>query len=146
MLREARRLLGDPSTGVRGTGPEAVVARGRAGILRRGPLADGLLTMAEWRRVLLATATARPAASPDDARVCDHNWHVYGSTPVLWKDVPEAFPEHLNIGYGAVDLPARARGMAVLRGELDLPVRARTDEFFALDDQLRRAAYQLFSR
>ena len=146
LLREARGLLRDPSTGVRGTGQEAVVARGRPGIVRRGPLSDGRLTMGEWRRVLLATATTRPAASADDARVCDHNWGPYGATPLLWKDLPEQFPEHVNIGYGAVDPPAWTRGVAVLRGKVDLPVRTRTDEFFARDDQLRRAAYQVFSR
>ena len=145
LLKEARRLLGDRSTGVRGTGPEAVVARGAAGTVRRGPLADGRLTMAEWRRVLLSTATVRPAPSREDARVCDHNWVNHASAPVQWKDVPEDFPEHLNIGYGAVDPPAWARAAAVLRGELDLPARARTDEFFARDDQVRRAAHQVFS-
>lgn len=146
LLREARRLLRDPSTGVRGTGPDAVVARGRAGLLRRGPLADGRLTMAEWRRVLLTTATARPAASADDARVCDHNWGPYGATPLLWEDLPEQVPEHLSIGYGAVDSPAWTRGVAVLRGELELPARTRTDDYFARDDQVRRAAYEVFSR
>lgn len=145
LLVQARRILRDGSTGVRGTGPDAVVARGRAGLVRTGPLADGRFTLGEWRRVLLATATARPVAHPDDGPVCDYNWGPWASTPILWKDVPEAFPEHLNIGYGAVDPPAWALAAAVLRGEVDLPDRSRTDEFFAHDGEVRSATYQVFS-
>jgi hypothetical protein len=145
ILLEARRLLGDRSTGVQGSGPDGVVARGPAKQVRSGPLADGRLTLGEWRRVLLTTATARPQASPDDGPPCvAEGAGIYSATPVEYSTLPPEFPEHLLVGYGAVDPPALARAAAVLRGRAPLPDRARTDEYFARDAQLREALHQVF--
>lgn len=146
LLIEARRLLGDRTTGVDGTGPDAVVARGRATGMTKGPLADGRLTLGEWRRVLVTTATTRPKASPDDGPACaEEGLGVFSTTPVEWSQVPPSFPEHLLIGYGVVDPPALARARAVLRGTAPLPDRARTDEYFARDAQARAAAHGVFA-
>jgi hypothetical protein len=145
LLIEARRLLGDRSTGVDGTGPDAVVARGKARGIRTGPLADGRLTLGEWRRLLLATATTRPEASPDDGPPCvQEGLAAYSATPVQWSQVPPSFPEHLLLGYGVVDPPALALGRAVLKGAAPLPDRTPTDEYFARDAQLRGTAHGVF--
>lgn len=145
MLIEARRLLGDGRTGVRGTGPDAVVAAGPAGRVRAGPLADGRLTLSEWRRVLLTTATARPRATPDDGPPClTSGSGLYTASPVEWSQLPPQFPGHLLIGYGAVDPPALAAARLVLRGAGPLPERPVEDEYFARDAQVRAAAHQLF--
>lgn len=145
VLIEARRLLRDGRTGVRGTGPDAVVAQGRAPGVRTGPLADGRFTVAEWRRVLLTTATARPKASPDDGPPCVVNGAgLYSATPVEWSAVPSSFPGHMLIGYGAVDPPALAAARAVLAGRSPLPARAQEDEFFARDADVRARMHQIF--
>lgn len=145
ILVDARRLLGDARTGVRGTGPDAVVAAGRARGVRTGPLADGRLTLAEWRRLLLTTATSRPAASPDDGPPCVvEGLGLYSATPVTWAQVPPQVPGHLLIGYGAVDPPALAAARAVLRGARPLPDRPVEDDYFARDAQARAAAHSVF--
>jgi hypothetical protein len=145
VLIEARRLLGDSRTGVRGSGADAVVAQGRPGRIQTGPLADGRLTLGEWRRVLLTTATARPKASPDDGPPCvTSGAGLYSATPVEWSDVPPSFPGHLLIGYGAVDPPALATARAALAGRSPLPARAQEDEFFARDAEVRARLHQVF--
>ena len=138
-LIEARRLLGDTRTGVH----DGVVARGRRGAVKSGPLADGTFTTAEWRDVLLKTATRRPAKQVDDGPTCTGANLM--PTPVRWVDVPADYPEYVHIGYGAVDRPARALAASVLRGSKPLPDRAATDEYFAADHQVRQASYEVWS-
>lgn len=141
---EARRLLADPRTGVR----DGVVAEGTPPAdVTAGPLADGRLTLDEWRELILKTATERPAAQDEDGPVCDtvRGLVIYGATPVRWTDVPDEYPEYHLIGYGAVDDPALETTLAVLRGEAALPDRAETDEFFALDAALRGTAHTVFT-
>jgi hypothetical protein len=139
ILKDARTLLGDPRVGVHG----GAVARGPAGLVPSGPLADGVLTLAEWRELLYKTATARPKAQFEDGPPCLDP--VYGPTPAKWEDVPESYPEYTSIGYGAVDDPATALAGQVLRGTVPMPDRARTDEFFARDAELRAALHEHFS-
>lgn len=113
--------------------------------MTKGQLANGRLTVAEWRRVLLTTATTRPKASPDDGPPCaEEGLGAFSATPVEWSQVPETFPEHFVLGYGVVDPPALQRARAVLKGAAPLPDRPRTDDYFARDAQLRAAAHAAF--
>lgn len=137
VLAVARGLLGDRSTGV----DDGVVARGRP--LASGPLDDGVFTLEEWRRVLFATATRRPVAQREDGPPCEPG--LYPALPLLWSDVPDAYPEYTTIGYGAVDDPALALATDVLRGAADLPARPETDAFFATEAAVRAALYDVYS-
>ena len=141
ILADARALLRDTRTGVR----NGVVAAGRRGLVRSGPLADGKLTLAEWRDLVLKTATARPAGQREDGRPCGPLGAPYMEAPVAWSSVPAGFPEYLNIGYGAVDGPSVALAGAVLRGRRALPDRTATDAYFAQDRALRETTYRVWS-
>jgi hypothetical protein len=134
-LIAARRLLGDRRTGVR----DGVVAQGRAGVVKSGPLADGKLTLAEWRRVVLTTATTRPVAQPSDGPTCPQ------TVGPEWHALPAAFPEYVAIGYGVVDAPARALAAKVLAGTAPMPDRSATDTFFSGYDAASRAAFTAYS-
>ncbi|MBV9096843.1 MAG: hypothetical protein JO079_02190, partial [Frankiaceae bacterium] len=134
-LMEARRLLGDHRTGVH----DGIVAQGRAGLVKSGPLADGKLTLAEWRRVLMTTATARPVAQPTDGPACTT------TAGPEWSAVPAAFPEYVAIGYGAVDAPARALATKVLAGTATMPDRSAADRFFSGYDAASSATYTAYS-
>jgi hypothetical protein len=136
ILMEARRILGDTRTGVRGD----VVASGRK--TKSGPLADGKLTLAEWRDVVFKTADPRPKATHDDGPTCGTG--EYGPIPVKWSDVPASFPEYTLIGYGGVDVGSVALAGRVLRGDAPLPDRAATDQWFAYDRQVREATGLVF--
>jgi hypothetical protein len=133
-LMTARALLGDRSSGVHG----GVVARGPAGRVHSGPLADGVLTVAEWRRVFLATATTRPVAEPTDGPAC-------ADALAPWSSVPAGFPEFLSIGYGVIDSPARALASAVLAGTKSLPDRTATDAYFTARDAAVQSQYTAYT-
>ncbi|HEV2890980.1 MAG TPA: S8/S53 family peptidase [Frankiaceae bacterium] len=137
-LLHARRITGDTRTGVR----DGVVARGRR--TRGGPLADGVLTVEEWRDVVLKTATARPAPQPEDGPACPLTDPLYRPTPVAWRQVPEGAPEYLFIGYGAVDRPAVALARRVLDGAAPVPDRAQADTFFSADRAARDALHAVY--
>lgn len=138
ILREARLLLGDTRTGVR----DVVVAEGDAGDVTDGPLADGVLTVEEWREVTFKTATDRPERQHEDGPPCDPG--LYGPTPVMWSDVPDDYPEYVHIGYGAVDRPAMQRAFSVLRGDEAVPDRSETDQYFAVDRTARETTHTVF--
>lgn len=116
-LVAARRVLGAPGTGV----SDGVVARGRR--TAAGPLSDGVLTLAEWRQVVTATATSRPTEQPYDGPVCTR------TVGPPWTTVPDGAPEFASIGYGAVDPAAQALAAEVLAGRAPLPDRAATNAF-----------------
>ncbi|MBV9368312.1 MAG: hypothetical protein JO074_00655, partial [Frankiales bacterium] len=126
---------GDRRTGVH----DGIVAQGRAGLVKSGPLADGKLTLAEWRRVLMTTATARPGAQPTDGPACTT------TAGPEWSAVPAAFPEYVAIGYGAVDAPARALATKVLAGTATMPDRSAADRFFSGYDAASSATYTAYS-
>lgn len=142
ILLEARRILGDLTTGV---DSEDVVARAADGVAlpASGPLADGVFTLAEWRDVTFDTATQRPARQADDGPPCGAG--LYGHTNVKWTDVPAAYPEYIHIGYGAVDRPSMALAFDVLAGKAALPDRSDTDTFFTLDDAARSALHAVWT-
>ena len=139
ILAEARTILGDTSTGV----DDGVVARGPRVLVADGPLADGELTLEEWRELVLKTASRRPVAQRSDGPPCEPG--LYTATPLEWSDVPEGYPEYLTIGYGSVDDAAVALAVDVLGGRADLPDRSSTDRFFATEAGLRSALHEVFS-
>jgi hypothetical protein len=143
ILLEARRILGDTSTGVR----NGLVARGRRGAVSSGPLAGGRLTLEEWKEISFKTASDRPERQEEDGSVCGpvEGLVLYSSTPVQWKDVPDGYPEYLHIGYGAVDRPALRTAFRVLRGREEMPDRTDTDRYFELDAQAREALHRVYS-
>lgn len=143
ILLEARRILGDGRTGVH----EGIVAEGAAGLVESGPLVDGVFTFAEWKRLVLVSASARPEAQVEDGPACalPSESGFVGATPVAWKDVPPGFPEFLQIGYGAVDRNAEALAGAVLRGEVPAPDRTVTDAYFLGVGAANDALYLHFS-
>ena len=138
IVLEARRILGDNQTGI----DKGVVAKGRAGRVKKGPLADGKFTMTEWKNVLYKTASARPKAQFEDGPPCATG--EYGPTPVKWTDVPSEYPEYIHIGYGAVDAQSNGLAFRVLKGTAELPDRSDTDAYFEMDRQAREALHQVF--
>lgn len=143
-LLKAREILGDTSTGVH----DGVVAQGPSGLVPKGPLADGKLTLDEWKRLVFVSATRRPEVQKEDGPPCDlvDGTGLYSATPIKWKDVPDDYPEYLNIGYGAVDDPAMQLATEILQGKADPPDRSATDEYFGYDQQIRRQTYEVWSK
>jgi Subtilase family len=139
ILLEARRLLGDDQTGV----SDGVVARGRARGITKGPLKDGKFTIGEWRDVLFKTASERPKTQFEDGPVCDGA--QWGPTPVKWTDVPAAYPEYVQIGYGAVDRDSANLASRVLTGSKALPDRGETDQYFTAERAAREVLHQVFT-
>ncbi len=138
LLLEARQILGDLGTGFE----NGVVASGQPGLVASGPLADGVFTSAEFRAVLLKTATARPGTQFEDGPVC--TGAQFGPTPIKWTDVPSQYPEFVQIGYGAVDRVAQDLSVKVIRGEVALPNRSTTDTYFTADNAVRSALHPVF--
>lgn len=141
ILRDARAILGDTTTGIH----SGVAASGPAGLVPAGPLADGTLTVVEWRDLVLKTASPRPEAQFEDGPICSTTSAPYNAAPVKWTDVPSDFPEYVQIGYGAVDEVGHTRALATLNGQAPLPDRSRTDQFMALDAQSRAAQHKVYT-
>lgn len=141
-LLEARRILGYTDAGVE----DGVVARGPSGRVPDGPLADGELTLDEWKELTFKTATPRPKGQYEDGPPCDavSGSGAYMPTPIKWEQVPEGYPEYLHIGYGAVDDPARALALKVLRGAEPMPDRSATDTYFTFDYAVRSRLHQVY--
>ena len=140
ILIAARVILGDESTGVQ----KGVVARGPSGLVKKGPLEDGRFTLEEWKEVLFKTATPRPKPQKEDGSVCGPLTAPYNSSPIMWEQVPEGYPEYLHIGYGAVDKPAMRLAVKVLGGIADLPDRSATDAYFEIDRMIREPLHDVF--
>ena len=139
LLMEARRILGDRATGVE----KGVVARGRPGRVSRGPLSDGKLTLREWRTLLFKSASRRPQGQFTDGPTC--SGAQWGPTPVKWSDVPDQYPEYVQIGYGAIDVESARLGARVLAGRAPMPDRSETAEYFSNDRAARAALHRVFA-
>jgi hypothetical protein len=154
MLLEARRILGDTAVGPRaadasatagGTGGWSsgreedrlvVLAQGPAGLVPKGPLADGALTLMEFKDVLYHTALLTPTSDESDGVRCDaaNNAEGTGSwtggTYVPASSVPEdeRFPLQ---GYGEVNHQSVAAAVEVLHGRAAPPERPADDASYA---------------
>ena len=150
LIAEARRLLRSDFTGVR----DGLVACGTAGVVAKGPLADGAFTLEELKDLFLHTAEALPSEGRDDGevhwagepRAPDHvefgpgaNPFCVGCTtmPIAWKTLPAATDAYAMVGYGGINEHSVAAAFEVLRGEGELPERASADAQYELDQQLR---------
>ncbi len=150
IVDRARKILGDHRTGIH----DGVVARGPAGRVKAGPLADGMFTLDELRSLFLHTAEARPAEGRDDGLVhwtgeprapeltpfgpganpfCQGCW----TTPVSWEDIPAEGPTYPLLGYGAINERSLVLALRVLSGTANEPERPQEDQAFDLDQQLR---------
>ncbi len=154
IVLEARRILGDNSTGV----DEGVIARGPKGRVDSGPLADGKFTLAEFRELYFRTAEARPRKGRDDG---DIHWSgaprapellPYGpganpfcllctTTPIPWSAVPEGADAFQLIGYGAINERSLKLAIRVLRGDAKLPQRPVADAQYQVDQALRETIF-----
>lgn len=152
VLRDARTALGDTTPGIT-AGVPAIVASGTP--IPGSPLLDdGIFDLDEWKRLLIATADARPDEGPHDGslnflaspgNLPQHPQHGPGENPfcllcttmpIRWADVPVEIPAYASIGYGAVDAATVEHARAVLSGAAALPVRAAEDAFFALEEPI----------
>jgi hypothetical protein len=144
MLLEARRLLGDNHTGPRASDApvpsfggwssgragdaKVILAQGdpsRAGITS-GPLADGVLTLQEFKDVLYHTALEQPTADPSDGNACV----VLAGGELDAGTLPQPVRFRLQ-GYGEVNGKSIESAKRVLRGELPNPQRAADDQSYA---------------
>jgi hypothetical protein len=160
VLLEARRILGD-------TGPhfhDGVLARGPPGRVPAGPLADGVLTLDEFKQVVFHTAQPQLMAGPDDGLLgftgdptqplpadlllaygLGENPFCAGcaALPLDWSLVPPTGATFAQAGYGAVNPASVALAGQVLRGEAAEPARALEDVQYGLDQQVRQAEFAL---
>ena len=156
LILEARAILGDTGTGARG----GALACGPANKVKKGPLADGDLTLAEFNELYFHTAEAHPAEGKDDGAIHwsgglrppdqveygpGGNPYCFGctTTPVTWSSLPAqadgaAYP---FIGYGGINERSVELGIDVLHGKVDLPERPAADAQYDLDQELRRAFF-----
>lgn len=128
-LLEARAAVGDPRTGVH----DGVLVRGAP--TASGPLADGVVRVAELREAFLHAAQA-PAASPEDGGTCAPG--SQGTTPVQH---PGGAAEVALLGYGAATKESARHAARILVGAEPMPERPVEDAFFALDATAVQVVY-----
>ncbi|MGH2757632.1 MAG: hypothetical protein ACRDI3_07575, partial [Actinomycetota bacterium] len=152
LILEARKILGDRGTGTRG----GALACGFNNKVKKGPLADGDLTLEEFNALYFHTAEVFPAEGRDDGAVHwsgglrppdqveygpGGNPYCFGctTTPVPWSAIPTQADgaSYTFIGYGGINERSVKLGIDVLRGKADLPERPAADAQYTLDQQLR---------
>ena len=154
IITEARRLLRDKTPGTK----DGLVACGRKGLVKKGPLADGMFTLEELKDIFMHTAEAHPSEGKDDGsihwlgdpRPPDHpeygpgaNPFCFGctTTPVAWKPIPEAVDAYQLIGYGGINEFSVKAAFDVLAGKAELPERPTADAQYDLDQSIRDQFY-----
>ena len=152
LILEARKILGDGLTGVRGS----ALACGPKNKVKSGPLADGNLTLEEFNGLYFHTAEAFPAEGKDDGAVHwagglrppdqveygpGGNPYCFGctTTPVPWSAMPGQADgaAYQFLGYGGINERSVKLAIDVLRGKTEMPARAAADAQYDLDQQLR---------
>ena len=152
LILEARKILGDDRTGTRGS----ALACGPQGMVPKGPLIDGDLTLQELNQLYFHTAEVFPGEGKHDGAVHwtgglrppdqveygpGGNPYCLGCTtmPVPWSTVPTEADgsAYTFVGYGGINERSVKAGIAVLRGIAELPDRAAADSQYELDQQLR---------
>jgi hypothetical protein len=130
VLTAIRGAIGDGEAGQR---PGQVVAEGAA-IASSPYLADGKLTRAELREVVLKTAFPLNQDNNPSIFPVPLTAPYSGDTNVLFE------------GYGAATPESAKRAIDVLMGRTALPERPFEDQFFALDRQVRDTLYTGYDR
>jgi hypothetical protein len=150
IVTEARRILRDKTAGTK----DGLVACGRKGATKDGPLADGVFTVDELKDVFLHTADAHPAEGKDDGdvhwaggpRPPDHPEYGPGAnpfclgcttTPVPWEPIPDQVDTYQLIGYGGINEYSVELAKKVLAGTEPMPERPTADAQYELDQALR---------
>jgi Subtilase family len=156
IVLEARELLNDSGTGTSG----GIVSCGTSRGIKKGPLSDGVFTLGELKRVLFATAQARPAEGRDDGlvhwggepRVPDYPEYGPGANPfcigcttmpIPWATVPDQASAYQFIGYGGINEHSVALAKKVLRGKVAMPERPNEDTQYELDQEIRKHEFSL---
>jgi hypothetical protein len=156
ILLQARTLVGDTGTGVRDG--NVVVGDARPD-LGASPVADGILSLEEFKSLFLHTAEALPAEGRDDGLMqfmgsltapqhpeygpgenpfCVGCWTL----PARWADdLPFGRQAYLDIGYGGINERSVALAGRVLRGEAAMPARPDVDAWYAQDQSIRKAIF-----
>jgi len=132
VLTAIRQRIGDGGAGQR---PGQVIAEGFP-IPGSTYLADGKLTRAELREAVLKTAFPLNQDNTQSIPIFPFPWTApyNGDINVLFE------------GYGAATPNSAKRAIAVLMGEMPLPVREAEDSFFALDRQIRDSLWGGYDR
>ena len=150
---EARKLLRNEPSG-------QLVACGSPRAVKKGPLADGMFTLKEFKNVLLRTAQARPVEGRDDGlvhwagepRAPDYPQYGPGANPfcigcttmpIPWTAIPEQASAYQLIGYGGINEHSVALAKKVLHGKAPLPQRPDEDAQYELDQEIRDAVFSL---
>jgi hypothetical protein len=154
LILEARRILGDRTTGVH----DGVIAEGRCGAVKKGPLADGVFTLDEFKDLFFHTAQPHPEEGKHDGlvhwagdpRAPDYTEYGPGgnpfclgctTTPVPWSTIPEQVDAYQFIGYGGINEFSVELGKKVLQGKADPLVRETADIQYELDQTIRELEF-----
>lgn len=154
LIVEARRILGDRTTGVQ----DGVIARGRCGAVKKGPLADGDLTLQEFKDLFFHTAQPHPAEGKHDGlihwagepRAPDYTEYGPGAnpfclgcttTPLSWSAIPEQVDLYQLIGYGGINELSVELATKVLQGREDPLDRELADAQYEVDQSLRELEF-----
>ena len=154
LVLEARRILGDCTTGTHG----GVVARGATGVVSSGPLEDGTFTLEELKHLFFHTAQPHPDKGRDDGlmhwagepRGPDYTTYGPGANPfcvgcttmpVPWSAIPEEFDAYQLIGYGGINEFSVELATEVLQGRSDPLDRPSADAQYEADQAMRGAVF-----
>ena len=154
LIQEARRILGDRTTGVK----DGILAQGPCGAVKRGPLADGDFTLEEFKDLYFHTAQPHPEEGEHDGLVHwagdprPPDYVEYGPggnpfcigctmTPVPWSDIPEEIDAYQFIGYGGINEFSVKLGQEVLQGKADPLARDAADIQYEVDQSIRELEF-----
>jgi hypothetical protein len=154
LILEARRILGDSTVGVH----DGTLAEGQCGAVKKGPLADGDLTLEEFKDLFFHTAQPHPAEGKHDGlvhwagdpRAPDQTEYGPGgnpfclgctTTPVPWSAIPEQVDAYQFIGYGGINESSVELGKKVLQGTAEPLTRETADAQYELDQSIRELEF-----
>ena len=155
LIEEARRILGDRTTGA----DDGVLARGPCGVVESGPLADGDFTLEELRELFFHTAQPHPVEGEHDGlihwagdpRLPDNAEYGPGgnpfclgctTTPAPWSAIPEQVDTYPFIGYGGINEHSVELGKQVLQGGKEAPTRESADAQYEVDQSIRELMFE----
>lgn len=141
LLLEARRILQDTHIGPRvdeslteegwssqrPADATIVLAKGEAGLVAEGPLADGVFTLTEFKQTMYLTALPVPTDDESDGEPCV----IIGAGGFPGGELlptSARFPIH---GYGEINRASIEAAVAVIKGEAPMPERPEDDAQYA---------------